>query len=420
MRVLYTFSIRVYIAAIRLASLFNRKAALWISGRRGNTAGLKQYFESNDRGKGVIWFHCSSLGEFEQGRPVIEKIRTAFPGYRILLTFFSPSGYEIRKNYDKADFITYLPADTPGNVRNFLNTVKPAMAFFVKYDYWFNFLIELKSAQVPVFVISALFRKDHYFFKWYGYWFFRQLDAIEWFFVQDDQSMTLLNEKGKTNVTVTGDSRFDRVAEISQTKKELPLIRKFCGNNQVLIAGSTWPEDEELLLPFFTREFSRIRLIIAPHDTSPGRIREITGRLGSPSIKFSMLDSENAGSAGILIIDTVGILAQLYQFATVAYIGGGFGNGIHNIQEPVAFGVPVIFGPKYHKFTEAVELIKLGGAFSVRADRELKETLDDLLSGTGKYEEARAVCRQYIEKNRGATGRIIKKIESTGFPFSPP
>jgi 3-deoxy-D-manno-octulosonic-acid transferase len=415
MRILYTFGIRIYVSAIRLAALFNRKAALWIAGRRENTSRLGKYFEGNGHPGKVIWFHCSSLGEFEQGRPVIEQIRSSFPQYRILLTFFSPSGFEIRKSYEHADLVAYLPADLPGQVSEFLAMVRPAMAFFVKYDYWFNFLAGLQKREIPVFVISALFRQDHYFFRWYGRWFFHRLDSVTWFFVQDEKSSALLRGEGKTNVSVTGDTRFDRVAEISARKKEFPLIRKFCGDGPVLVAGSTWREDEELLLPFLIHEFGSARLIIAPHDTSPARIGEIRERINKPSLNYSALNPENAGSSGILIIDTIGILAHLYQYATVAYIGGGFGTGIHNIQEPIAFGIPVIFGPNHQKFREAVDLIRLGGAFSVQSVPELNTALTRLFSDTGQHRRCSEICRQYVAENRGATEKIISKISSLGY-----
>jgi 3-deoxy-D-manno-octulosonic-acid transferase len=416
MRTLYTLTIRVYTVAIRLASFFNnKKAGLWISGRKNNLINLKKVFETKrEAERPVIWIHCSSLGEFEQGRPVIEKINKTFPQYRILLTFFSPSGYEIRKNYEKADFITYLPSDTPVNAREFLNIVKPAMAFFIKYDYWFNFLSELKSRSIPVFIISALFRPGQYFFQWYGKWFLKQLEAITWFFVQNEESLALLKESGKTNSTMSGDTRFDRVAEISEDKKEFPLIREFCGNDPVLLAGSTWKEDENLLLPFFLNNFPSVKFIIAPHDTSPSRIGEICERFEKPHVMFSELNRDSVHGSDILVIDTIGILAHLYQYATVAYIGGGFGTSIHNIQEPIAFGIPVLFGPNYKKFREAVDLIPPGGASSVKTTRELGESLTRLFSDKIQYQRASDVCRKYVDDNRGATNRIIRKIVSLG------
>ncbi|MEI6455898.1 MAG: glycosyltransferase N-terminal domain-containing protein [bacterium] len=422
MRTLYTFTIRVYIVAIRLAAFFNnKKAGLWISGRKNNLTNLKNVFENkSEEEKPVIWVHGSSLGEFEQGRPVIEKIKKTYPQYRILLTFFSPSGYEIRKNYEHADIISYLPPDIPVNVREFLNIVKPSMAFFIKYDYWFNFLSELKSRSVPVFIISALFRPGQYFFQWYGKWFLEQLGAITWFFVQNEESLALLKESGKTNSTMSGDTRFDRVAEISSGKKEFPLIREFCGNDLVLLAGSTWKEDENLLLPFFLNNFPSVKFIIAPHDTSPERVREICARFEKPFVKFSDLNADNSRGSEILVIDTIGILAHLYQYATVSYIGGGFGVSIHNIQEPIAFGIPVLFGPNYKKFREAVELIPPGGASSVKTTRELGESLTRLFSDKDYYRRASDVCRKYVEDNRGATSLIIRKIISLGiFPQDP-
>jgi len=415
MRVLYTFAIFIYQLIIRVAALFDEKARLWITGRKNLIPGLKIKIEHENQPKRpVIWFHCSSLGEFEQGRPVLEKIKILFPQYRILLTFFSPSGYEIRKNYDQADWIFYLPLDTPGNARQFIEAVNPTIAFFVKYDYWFNFLKELKSKQIPVIMISAVFRPSQYFFKWYGIWFRNQLNAITWFFVQNEESFTLLKSVGKNNVRLTGDTRFDRVSEIASRKMEFPLIKEFCGDASIMVAGSTWKEDEMILIPMILRQYPKMKYIIAPHDISPGRIQEIIDCLGKPFIKYSELNSENSKSSDILILDTIGILALLYRYATVAYIGGGFGGSIHNIQEPITFGVPVFFGPNYQKFKEAVELISLGAAFSVRSTDELIQPVSKLLSDSEYYSKVSAICSGYVDQHNGATEKIIHEIINFG------
>jgi len=415
MRILYTFAIFIYQEIIRVAALFDGKARLWLHGRKNLLHRLTLKIEhENQSGRPVIWFHCSSLGEFEQGRPVIEKIKTLFPRYRILLTFFSPSGYEIRKGYDQADWVFYLPLDTPGNVRKFIHAVNPAVAFFVKYDYWFNFLNELKSRQIPVLMISAVFRPSQYFFHWYGVWFRKQLEAITWFFVQNEDSLALLKLIGKDNVSTTGDTRFDRVADIASGNIEFPLIKDFCGNSNVMIAGSTWREDENILIPFISGESHGMKFIIAPHDISPGRIREIGDRLKKPFIKYSELTSVNSKSADILILDTIGILARLYRYANIAYIGGGFGVGIHNIQEPITFGVPVLFGPNYKRFREAVDLVSLGAAFSVRSTAGLIQPVSLLLSDQEYRSKISAICSSYVDKHKGATEKIIQGIINFG------
>jgi len=403
-----------------VVAFFDNKARLWSDGRKDFLPRLKSKLEiENLQGDPIIWFHCSSLGEFEQGRPVIEKIKTSFPKFRILLTFFSPSGFEIRKNYDRADWVFYLPLDTPGNARKFVQIVNPVMVFFVKYDYWFNYLNELKLKDIPVLLISAVFRPSQYFFQWYGTWFRKQLNAITWFFVQNEISHSLLKTIGMDNAFITGDTRFDRVAEIASAKKDFPLIKEFCGNAQVLIAGSTWEEDENILIPFIHGDFLKMKFIFAPHDTGSGRIQKLCDRIGKSFIKYSELTSENSNTAKILIIDTVGILAYLYRHATIAYIGGGFGVGIHNIQEPITFGIPVFFGPNFHKFKEAVDLISQGGAFSIRTTTEMIQPVSKLISDPEYYSKASAVCRSYVDQNKGSTEKIFQEIIKLGlFPVN--
>lgn len=417
---LYTFSIYFYLAIIRVAALFDDKARLWLAGRKDFFPRLKSELETkNQKENPVIWVHCSSLGEFEQGRPVIEKIKTSFPQYRILLTFFSPSGYEIRKNYEQANWVFYLPLDTTRNAREFVKAVKPVMVFFIKYDYWFNFLNELKSKHIPVLLVSAVFRPSQYFFRWYGFWFRKQLEAITWFFVQNEFSLSMLKTIGKHNASLTGDTRFDRVAEIASREIEFPLIRQFCGNSRVLIAGSTWKEDENILVPFIQGDIMKMKFIIAPHDTSPGRVQELCNRIRKSYLKYSELTPETINSADILIIDTIGILAHLYRYATIAYIGGGFGMSIHNIQEPITFGVPVFFGPNYHKFKEAVDLISQGAAYTVRTTAEMIQPVSKLISDPEYYSKVSAICRRYIDQNKGATEKILREIIGLGlFPAS--
>ena len=411
MRVIYSFFIFFYGLFIRFAAIFNDKARQWVDGRRGIFAKLEGALKEVDRSKTpVIWFHASSLGEFEQGRPIIESFRQTYPQYKILLTFYSPSGYAVRKNWDQADWIFYLPLDTPGNARRWMDVVQPAAAIFIKYDFWFNFLSCLRERKIPVYFVSALFRPSQHFFKWYGGWFRDQLPAVTRFFVQNRASAQLLEGIGVTNVTLTGDTRFDRVHAIASRKHSFPLIEQFIGSKRVFIGGSTWGEDEALLIPLIKNNNLDLKFILAPHDTSPGRIQRITAQLDRPVITYSDLNPENAGQADVLIIDSVGILAQLYQYATLAFIGGGFGTAIHNIQEPITYGVPVFFGPRYHKFKEAVDLIAHGGVFCVTSTGELAATAARLLADPQEYQRVSGLCRNYVDENRGATEKIMQEL----------
>ena len=412
MRLIYTIAIYGYGFFLRVASLFNPKAKQWVNGRRGIFARLESAFSRVDRTKtSIIWFHVSSLGEFEQGRPVMEAIRKRWPDKEILLTFFSPSGYEIRKNYDQAGFIFYLPLDTPANARRFLKIVQPEMIFFVKYDFWFNYLDAIHEQDIPLYFISALFRKNQHFFQWYGGWFRRHLRFVTRFFVQNQESGELLRSAGIDRVTVAGDTRFDRVFAIAMQPAAMPLIEKFCSGKQLFIAGSSWEPDEAVFIPLVQQRELNLKYIIAPHDTSPARIRFISEHIDRATVLYSELNETNATLADVLIIDSVGILSKLYRYATVAYIGGGFGNGIHNIQEPVTFGVPVLFGPNYHKFSEARDLVSLGGAFSISASDELVNKVREITSDPQEHLRLSAICRNYVEKNRGATERILEFLE---------
>jgi len=412
MRFLYSAGIFIYGFILQLAAIFNLKARSWILGRKDWKQKLKQAIvEKNPEKLPLLWFHAASLGEFEQGRPVIEAIKSEFHGVKILLTFFSPSGYEIRKNYEQADLVFYLPLDTNANAGEMVKIVNPAMVFFIKYDFWFNFLRALKAQKIPVYFISASFRKTQLFFRCYGIWFRRQLSAVTWFFVQNETSRDLLASIGLKNSSVTGDTRFDRVFTIAKMKKEFPLIRKFCAKDPVFIAGSTWKEDEAVIIPLIRKESSGMKFILAPHDTSSARIESLISRYGKPVLKYSELNEKNALSSNVLIIDTIGILNQLYQYAAFAFIGGGFGNSIHNIQEPITFGVPVFFGPNFGKFKEAVELVNLGGAFCTPGEAELHFLVKTLLSDPDSYQKASSVCRQYVDENRGASEKILDYLK---------
>lgn len=410
----YNISIHFYYLAILIASVFNKKAALWINGRKNIFKKLKSSISPDEK---IVWFHAASLGEFEQGKPVLEVFKKKFPEYKILLTFFSPSGYEIRKNYKEADFVFYLPIDTFSNARKFIEIIKPTKVFFIKYEFWFNYLKVLKKAEIPVFFISSVFRKEQHFFKWYGVWFRKQLKLITYFFVQNEKSKTLLNNINLTNVIVSGDTRFDSVQNLAKESKEFPLIEKLKNKNSLFIAGSTWPPDEELIFNLINKKNKNLKFIIAPHETNEDRIYSICKLIKDKTIRFSELISgklkeSEIKNAGILVIDSVGILKHLYKYAAITYIGGGFGVDIHNIQEPVTFGKPVIFGPKYHKFEEAVDLIKLGGAFSITNQEELINITEKLFSDKSYYIKCSDICINYIASKTGATERILEIINN--------
>jgi 3-deoxy-D-manno-octulosonic-acid transferase len=412
MRLIYSFFIFLYGLFLRIAALFNVKARQWTEGRKGLFGILESALKEVDRDKNPItWFHVSSLGEFEQGRPVMEAFRKKWPEKKILLTFFSPSGYRIRKDYDQADFVYYLPLDTMVNATRFVEIVQPEMVFFVKYDFWYNYLKTLHEHHIPLFFISALFRNDQHFFRWYGGWFRKNLGYVTHFFVQNRVSGGLLKSAGIDRVSITGDTRFDRVFAIASKQNPMPLVEKFCLGSQVFIAGSSWEPDEAVFIPLTKKHDIRLKYMIAPHDTSSARIRFIRENLDRPAICYSELNGENAGMADVLIIDSVGILSQLYRYATVAFIGGGFGSGIHNIQEPVTFGVPVLFGPNYHKFSEARDLVALGGAFTINSSDGLMKRVVEITSNEQEHDRLSAICRNYVEENRGATEKIMSFLE---------
>lgn len=409
MRTFYTISIVCYGLGIWLAALFNRKAARWIQGRRGWLIRLQDYRKDNT--SPLIWFHCASLGEFEQGRPLIEKIKETFPHYQILLTFFSPSGYEVRKNYPLAGHVSCLPLDTPRNARAFIRSVRPDMAFFVKYEFWYNFLYILRKENIPVFLASAIFRPRQFFFSWYGKWFRNHLMYLTRIFVQNESSFDLLNRFGIKNVQVSGDTRFDRVDAIAASPERFPRIEQWLAKRRVLIAGSTWPADEDLLLPLIDEIPADLCFMIAPHEVHPERIGSLVDRMGRTAITLTALESSPDLTARILVVDSVGLLAHLYRHAFIVYIGGGFGKGIHNILEAAVFGKPVIFGPNYKRFQEAVDLIGSGGALCAPSARELINATASLLNDPLRYNAAAEAASTYVQAHKGATARILGTIQ---------
>jgi 3-deoxy-D-manno-octulosonic-acid transferase len=404
MRLLYDLGIRLYYLLILLVSPLNEKARQWIRGRKG----LMQKIESTiDPALPLIWFHCSSLGEFEQGRPLIESIRKREPGRNILLTFYSPSGYEIRKDYPGADYIFYLPLDTRRNARRFFGLLNIEKAYFIKYEFWYHLLTRLKSQNIPAYLVSGIFRKEQLFFRPWGKWFRKILACFDHLFVQQQSSLELLNGIGIQNASLTGDTRFDRVRAISQGIKKDPRFTAFTGSSPTIIAGSTWPQDEEMLVRYINLTNRPIKWIIAPHEIHESGITRLSGQINKKCQRYTSLADSDLPQTTVLIIDTIGILSSLYQYGKVAYIGGGFGKGIHNTLEAATFGLPVIFGPKYHKFLEAVDLVAAEAAFPVydyaAFDSALSRLLDDpqFLSSSGES------ARKLVLDNLGATEQIL-------------
>lgn len=430
LNLLYNIGIAGYGAAIAVASAFNNKARLFREGRKGL---LGRMAAKVDHSSPIIWFHCSSVGEFEQARPLIEWYRENRKEYRILLTFFSPSGYEMRKNYPLADWVFYMPLDTVSNARRFLDIVKPCKAVFIKYEFWYNFISELHARNIETYIVSAIFREEQVFFKPYGGLFRSMLKSFTSLFVQDLRSKELLESIGiSENVIVCGDTRFDRVNQITASSREFPLIERFSRNSFTVLAGSTWGPDEEILAATI-KNFSKVKLVIAPHEIHKEHIEKICALFkGYKVLKFSDFDKEykegydgkyeelarfeqQLEESNVLIIDCLGILSSIYRYGKFAYIGGGFGVGIHNILEAATYGIPVVFGPKYHKFKEAKDLISRGGATSIRGQEEFYALLDKFVKSPATRQERGKACLGYVKENLGATEKIIGKMENTSF-----
>ena len=410
MLLLYTLGIRIYSTIIWIFSFFNEKAKLFVTGRKNIFEQITSKINGSEK---HIWFHFASLGEFEQGRPVLEKIKTSHPDKKIVVTFFSPSGYEIRKNYALADGIFYLPIDTRNNAKLFIKAINPELAIFTKYEFWHFYFDELHRQNIPLYIISGIFREKQIFFKWYGAFYRKILSCVTFFFVQNEESEKLLNAIGLNNVAISGDTRFDRVYENVQTPKQLPSIAEFIGNSPAIVCGSTWPEDEKILAEL-AKKYTDWKFIIAPHEIDENHIENIEKLFSVGCIRFSNLNPIAIGSnsstlnpkPSTLIIDNIGILSSLYRYGKVAYIGGGFGAGIHNTLEAAAFGLPVFFGPKYDKFQEAKDLIAIGAAKSILNSEELFTAFDQLNNDEG----ASARAKEYVSNKKGATEIILNKI----------
>jgi len=405
--IIYSLGIYIFAGCIKIASLFNKKARLLVRGHKQIFSILE---EQTDRKSTYLWFHASSLGEFEQGRPLIERIHNKHPECRILLTFFSPSGYEVRKDYKGADIVCYIPFDTPHNVRRFLNTIKIEKAFFIKYEFWPNFLRGLNKKGIEIFSVSSIFRDNQLFFKWYGKGYAKALTYFKHLFVQDRHSKDLLRSIGISNVSIVGDTRADRVIEVAAASKNYPIIEKFVNGDPTFIAGSSWPADEELFIPYFMTK-PDWKLIIAPHEIHEEHLAEIEVRLkGRDYIRLSQASLENIKGYDTLIIDCFGMLSSIYRYGHIAYIGGGFGVGIHNVLEAAVFDIPVLFGPNNQRFREAQELKQLKGGFEITDAYSLRILIDKFISNPTALKKAGRAAGDYVRSSSGTSDRILGEI----------
>ena len=415
---IYNLVIYLYLFGVAVYSRFNEKVRkMW----RGEREAFRILREKVDPEAKYVWFHAASLGEFEQGRPLMEQLRKEHPEYKILLTFFSPSGYEVRKNYQGADIITYLPLDTITNARRFLRTVRPVMAFFIKYEFWYNYLHILKHRHVPVYSVSSIFREDQIFFKWYGRQYGRVLHCFTHFFVQNEKSKELLDKIGIKAVTVVGDTRFDRVLQIKEAAKQLPIVEEFIGvrneeaksveSPKVFVAGSSWAPDEDLIVPYFNAH-PGMKLILAPHVISEEHLTQIENKLKRPSLRYTEATEDNVSKADCLIINCFGLLSSIYRYAHVAYVGGGFGAGIHNVPEAAVYGIPVLIGPNNKGFREAQDLLRLGGCFEITGQTLFNAVVSRLMSKKKLRQQCGAIGKHYIESNAGAADKIFQMIET--------
>ena len=400
----YNIVIYLYLLGVAICSLFNEKVRkMW----RGERAAFRVLREKVDPNAKYVWFHAASLGEFEQGRPLMEQLRRERPDLKILLTFFSPSGYEVRKNYEGADIVCYLPLDTITNARRFLRTVRPVMAFFIKYEFWYNYLHILKHRGVPVYSVSSIFRPDQVFFKWYGWQYSRVLHCFTHFFVQNEQSRELLGQIGITEVSIAGDTRFDRVLHIKEQAKQLPVVEQFVGEaQQVFVAGSSWPPDEEIFIRYF-REHPEWKLIIAPHVIDESHLQQIEKQLEGRRVVRYTKASAGIADAEVLIIDCFGLLSSIYHYGCVAYVGGGFGVSIHNTVEAAVWGIPVIFGPNNQKFQEAQELKACGGGLEISGYDDFARVMNRFAADADARREAGQAAGGYVTSKAGATRMIL-------------
>lgn len=407
---LFLYNLTIYIAGffLRIVALFSPKIKLFVEGRKNVFSILEEKIKADDK---TIWFHSASLGEYEQGLPVIEKIKEKYPSHKIIVTFFSPSGYEVRKNNTVADVTIYLPLDTKSNAKRFLKLVHPEFAFFIKYEFWLNYLNELEKSKTPTYLISGIFRDSQMFFKWYGGFYRKALNTFTYFFVQNENSKQKIESIGFKNVIVSGDTRFDRVNAILERDNHLDFVENFKNNQPTIVIGSSWPKDEVLITEYINQAPENVKFIIAPHNIKPDQISDLLSKITKSTVLFSEKENKDLSTYNVFIIDTIGILTKIYSYGTIAYVGGGFGNpGIHNILEPATFGIPIVIGPNYSNFAEAVALIEIGGCLTISTSAELKAIFDQLLNDKNFLEEKSKICKSFIQDNKGATETIMKLI----------
>jgi 3-deoxy-D-manno-octulosonic-acid transferase len=410
MHFLYNLILQFAQFTLKIVALFSPKIKLFVEGRKNVFLTLEQKIKPTDK---TIWFHAASLGEYEQGLPVIEEIKEKYPDHKIVVTFFSPSGYEVRKNNTIADVTIYLPLDTPKNAKQFLKLVHPDLVFFIKYEFWINYLDQLKKQNIPTYLISGIFREKQLFFKWYGGFYRKALDTFTHFFVQNENSKKLITQLGKTNVTVSGDTRFDRVVAILEKDNTLDFIAEFKNDSLTIVIGSSWPKDETLLIEYINSCTLDVKFIIAPHNIKTEQIENLKNSITKKTILFSEKENKDLSQFNVFIIDTIGILTKIYSYADIAYVGGGFGNpGVHNILEPATFGVPIIIGSNYSHFEEATSLVHLGGCISITNQKELEQALSFLIQNNEARHNKGQICNAFVQKNKGATNSIMTKIIS--------
>lgn len=403
---MYQLVIYLYLCGVYFSSIFSEKVRKMLLGEQQTIKLLKEKVNPNQQ---YIWFHAASLGEFEQGRPLIERIRSEYPEYKILLTFFSPSGYEVRKNYEYADIVCYLPIDTIRNSRRFLRAVKPCMAFFIKYEFWYNYLHILKHRDIPVYSVSSIFRENQIFFRWYGKSYTHVLKCFTRFFVQNDESKQLLSTLGISQVDVVGDTRFDRVLQIKEASKHLPIVEAFKSDRKVMVAGSSWESDEDIFIPFMNQHRDW-KMIIAPHVISEDHLKQIEQKLQCVSVRYSKTTPEEAASADCLIIDCFGLLSSIYHYGEVAYIGGGFGAGIHNLLEAAVWNVPVIFGPNNHQFQEAQGLKQTAGGLEITDGSTFANIMNRLMTDAEYLNQTGSAAGKFVQDSAGATGKVLHRV----------
>jgi 3-deoxy-D-manno-octulosonic-acid transferase len=408
MNQIYNLIVITVAQLLKIIALFSPKMKLFVDGRKTVFETLADNIQTSDK---TIWFHAASLGEYEQGLPVIEKVKQQYPNHKIIITFFSPSGYEVRKNNTVADVTVYLPLDTISNAKQFLKVVHPEMVFFIKYEFWPNYLNELKNQNIKTYLISGIFREKQAFFKWYGGFYRNALKTFDYFFVQNDSSKTLLQSIEFNNVKVSGDTRFDRVVTILEKDNSLDFIAAFKNNQPTIVIGSSWPKDEELLINYINNSAESVKFIIAPHNIKAEQITNIKSQITKSSVLFSEKDTVDVSNYSVFVIDTIGILTKIYSYADIAYVGGGFGNpGVHNILEPATFGIPVVIGPNYSHFSEATALVNLEGCISIQNQIQLDEAFDLLLQNEDERLEKGHICSTFVQMNKGATQTIMTFI----------